>query len=148
MTLEPVGVARVPVRLRAVAEISKTADLALRVLLEVGESGPVTPTMLARSLGTSRTVVHRLLATLHGRGFVTRQENGYVPGPALVRLADQAQHELRSQGRHVMRELSGLVGETVVLSVADGGMPSCWTRSSPTARSCASSPGSVPDRRW
>ncbi|UGS37322.1 IclR family transcriptional regulator [Capillimicrobium parvum] len=102
------------------AEISKTADQALTVLLEVGESGPVTPAVLARSLGMNRTVVHRLLSTLHQRGFITRQENGYVPGAILVRIADHVQPELRSQGRRVMRELSDLVGETVVMHIPDG----------------------------
>lgn len=102
------------------AEISKTADQALTVLLEVGEHGPVTPAALARSLGMNRTVVHRLLSTLHQRGFITRQENGYVPGAILVRIADHVQPELRAQGRRVMRELSDAVGETVVMHIPDG----------------------------
>ncbi len=109
-----------PVWFRAVAEISKTADQALTVLLEVGERGPLTPAVLARSLGMNRTVVHRLLSTLHQRGFITRQENGYVPGAILVRIAEHVQPELRSQGRRVMRELSDEVGETVVMHIPDG----------------------------
>jgi DNA-binding IclR family transcriptional regulator len=103
-----------------VAEISKTADHALSVLLEVGERGPLTPAAIARSLGMNRTVVHRLLSTLHQRGFITREENGYVPGAILVRLAEHVQPELRARGRAVMRELSDLVCETVVMHVADG----------------------------
>jgi IclR family transcriptional regulator, KDG regulon repressor len=103
-----------------VAEISKTADHALSVLLEVGERGPLTPAAIARSLGMNQKVVHRLLSTLHQRGFITREENGYVPGAILVRLAEHVQPELRARGRAVMRELSDLVCETVVMHVADG----------------------------
>lgn len=101
-------------------EISKTADQALAVLLELGERGPLTPAALSRSLNINRTVVHRLLATLHGRGFVTRQENGYAPGPVLLRIAERAQPELRAAARKVLGELSESVGETVVLHIPDG----------------------------
>lgn len=102
------------------AEISKTADQALSVLLEVGDNGPLTPAQLARSLKLNRTVVHRLLSTLHQRGFVTRQEGGYVPGAILVRIAERVQPELRAQGRAAMLELADAVGETVVLHIPDG----------------------------
>jgi IclR family transcriptional regulator, KDG regulon repressor len=103
-----------------VAEISKTADQALTVLLEVGRNGPLTPAELARTLGMNRTVVHRLLSTLHQRGFVTRQEGGYVPGAILVRIADRVQPELRAMGRVAMQELARATGETAVMHTADG----------------------------
>jgi IclR family KDG regulon transcriptional repressor len=103
-----------------VPEISKTADQALAVLLELGDNGPLTPAALSRSLGINRTVVHRLLATLHGKGFVTRQENGYAPGPVLLRIAQRAQPELRAAARKVLTELGESVGETVVLHIPDG----------------------------
>jgi DNA-binding IclR family transcriptional regulator len=103
-----------------VAEISKTADQALTVLLKVGENGPMTPAELARSLGMNRTVVHRLLATLHQRGFVTRQETGYVPGAILVRIADRVQPELRATGRAAMLALAQQTNETAVMHIADG----------------------------
>src|SRR5512141_798956 len=96
-------------------EISKTADQALAVLLEVGKRGPMTPAALSRSLDVNRTVIHRLLATLHGRGFVTRDERGYAPGPMLLRIAQRAQPELRAAAHTVMVELAGDTGETVVL---------------------------------
>ncbi|HWT92670.1 MAG TPA: IclR family transcriptional regulator [Solirubrobacteraceae bacterium] len=102
------------------AEISKTADQALTVLLEVSEHGPMTPAMVARSLGMNRTVAHRLLSTLHSRGFITRQSDGYVPGAMLVRIADHVQPELRTRARETMRVLAGETGETVVLHVPDG----------------------------
>lgn len=101
------------------AEISKTADQALTVLLEVGEHGPMTPAMVARSLGMNRTVAHRLLSTLHQRGFITRQDGGFVPGAMLVRIANHVQPKLRAQGRAVMRGLSEAIGETVVMHIPD-----------------------------
>lgn len=102
------------------AEISKTADQALTVLLKVGENGPMTPAELARTLGMNRTVVHRLLSTLHQRGFVTRQEGGYVPGAILVRIADRVQPELRAMGHSAMEGLARATGETAVMHIADG----------------------------
>lgn len=102
------------------AEISKTADQALAVLLEVGKNSPLTPAELARGLGLNRTVVHRLLSTLHQRGFVVRQEQGYVPGPILLRIAASVQPELRAEGRAVMKDLAEALGETVVMHIADG----------------------------
>ena len=102
------------------AEISKTADQALTVLIEVSERGPLSPAQLARSLGLNRTVVHRLLSTLHQRGFVTRQEAGYGPGTLLVRLADHVQPEMRVQGRAAMSRLVGRIGETAVMHIPDG----------------------------
>jgi IclR family transcriptional regulator, KDG regulon repressor len=103
-----------------VSEISKTVDQALTVLLEVGERGPLTPARLARDLRLNRTVVHRLLSTLHQRGFVVRHEHGYVPGPLLIRIAERVQPEMRAQGRAVMQRLAGITGETVVMHVPDG----------------------------
>jgi DNA-binding IclR family transcriptional regulator len=103
-----------------VPEISKTADQALTVLIEVSERGPLSPAQLARALGLNRTVVHRLLTTLHQRGFVTRQDGGYGPGTVLVRLADHVQPEMRVAGRAAMGKLVEQVGETVVMHVPDG----------------------------
>ena len=103
-----------------VAEISKTADQALAVLLELSEHGPATPAALARSLKLNRTVVHRLLSTPHRRGFVTRQADGYVPGAILVRIANGIQPVLRAQGRAVMLDLEERIGETVVMHIPDG----------------------------
>jgi IclR family transcriptional regulator, KDG regulon repressor len=101
-------------------EISKTADQALTVLIEVSERGPLSPAQLARTLGFNRTVVHRLLSTLHQRGFVTREGNGYGPGTLLVRLAEHVQPQLRVHGRAAMNTLVSEVGETVVMHVPDG----------------------------
>lgn len=102
------------------AETSKTTDQALTVLLTLVERGPMTPAELSRTLGLNRTVVHRLLATLHGRAFVVREDGGYVPGPMLIRVAAHVRPELSVAAHGVMTRLAGVVGETVVLHVRDG----------------------------
>lgn len=103
-----------------VAEISKTADQALAVLLAVCESRACTPAQLARDLQMNRTVVHRLLATLHQRGFVIRRDDGYAPGTMLLRLAKHVQPRLTTHGRIAAVQLSEAVGETVVMHIRDG----------------------------
>jgi len=103
-----------------VVEISKTADQALKVLLAVSENGPHTPAQLARDLKMNRTVIHRLLATLHQRGFVIRQDDGYVPGTILIRIAEHVQPELRARGRAAMLRLAEDVHESVVMHIRDG----------------------------
>lgn len=100
-------------------EISKTADQALVVLLCLAERGPQAPIELARATGLNRTVVHRLLATLHARGFVVKRGDRFGPGPALLRLAGQFEPTLRAAARSVMGELSGRLGETLVLAVRE-----------------------------
>ncbi|MFE3059551.1 IclR family transcriptional regulator [Nocardia sp. NPDC059239] len=102
------------------AEISKTADQALTILLAVAERGPRSSAQLARDLRLNRTVVHRLLSTLRERGFVTRAEGGYIPGISLLRLSERVQPELRALGRIAMTRLAEEVGESIVMHVRDG----------------------------
>lgn len=98
-------------------EISKTADQALLVLLDLAGSTGRTPSDIARSLDLNRTVVHRLLATLEGRGFVRRSSEpaAFVLGPALLELAEHTETNLRRIADQAMRELARTVGETVLL---------------------------------
>jgi DNA-binding IclR family transcriptional regulator len=102
------------------AETSKTADHALELLLELSKNGPRTPSDLANSLGLNRTVVYRLLATLHSRGFVLKAADGYAPGPVLVRMAERVQPALREAATGVMTQLTDASGETTVLHIPDG----------------------------
>lgn len=80
----------------------------------------MTPSALARSLGFNRTVTHRLLATLHGRGFVALHNGSYTVGPMLVRLAARVQPELRVAAAGTVASLASKLGETVVVHVPDG----------------------------
>jgi IclR family transcriptional regulator, KDG regulon repressor len=102
------------------AEISKTADQALAILIAVAEHQPVPVAGLCRELGMNRSVAHRLLTTLRQRGFVRRVGDDYVLGPALARLASQAAPTLRQAAEPVMEGLAADVGETIVLQVIDG----------------------------
>ncbi|MCX4903401.1 IclR family transcriptional regulator [Streptomyces sp. NBC_00878] len=104
----------------ALPEISKTADQALALLLSIGEDGPDTAAALADRLGMHRTVAHRLLATLEGRGFVRRGHGGYELGMVLRRLAADVEPELLQVARPIMEELSQVTGEATVLSVLEG----------------------------
>jgi DNA-binding IclR family transcriptional regulator len=80
----------------------------------------MTAAELSRAMDLNRTIVHRLLTTLHRRGFIMRQNGSYLPGPLLVRMATRVQPELRAAASEFMAELAGESGETVVMHVADG----------------------------
>ena len=101
-------------------EISKTADQALALLAYVAEHGPLGTTELARRLKMHRTVVHRLLATLMGRGFVRRVEAGYLPGTALLQLAQFVEPELVAAARPLLATLAQEFGETFILTARQG----------------------------
>lgn len=101
-------------------EISKTADHALALLSAVSEHQPVTAAELCRHLSMNRTIAHRLLATLHQRGFVRRIGEEYALGPAALRIAQRVEPALRDAALPVMRRLCADVGETVILQVVDG----------------------------
>lgn len=102
------------------AEISKTADQALVLLSYVAEHGPLGTTDLARRLGMHRTVVHRLLTTLQSRGFVRRVEGGYLPGTALLHLAQFVEPALLRASREMLDHLAATYGETFILTVPQG----------------------------
>ncbi|MDP9878005.1 DNA-binding IclR family transcriptional regulator [Variovorax boronicumulans] len=101
-------------------EISKTADQALVLLAYVAEHGPLGTTDLARRLKMHRTVVHRLLATLQGRGFVHRVDAGYLPGTALLHLAQFVEPELIGVSRPTLHALAQEYGETFILTALQG----------------------------
>ena len=101
-------------------EISKTADQALVVLVYVAEHGPLGTTDIARRLKMHRTVVHRLLATLQGRGFVRRVEGGYLAGTAVLHIAQFVEPELIGAARPTLNALAHEYGETFILSALQG----------------------------
>ena len=97
------------------AEISLTGDQMLTALEIVAKEGPISVSEVARSGDMNRTVAHRLLATLAQRGYIRRNADGFVVGPAVIHLAQKADMGLRSIALPIMRALSGKIGETVVL---------------------------------
>lgn len=102
------------------SEISSTADQMLSVLEEVARSGPVSVSDLGVRCGLNRTVTHRLVATLHRRGYVRRNSGKYALGPAINRLAGAPLVELGTIAAPLIKALAESVGETVVLHVRDG----------------------------
>ncbi|GAA1633755.1 IclR family transcriptional regulator [Georgenia ruanii] len=102
------------------SEISKTADKAIALLVELAEEGMATPQKLAARVKMNRTVVQRLLTTLVGRGFVTRVDGEYAVSPRLRRLAAAVQPELRRAAAPHAAALSAKTHETVVVQVLDG----------------------------
>ncbi|MFF4989290.1 IclR family transcriptional regulator [Streptosporangium saharense] len=102
------------------ADTSKTVEKAIRILEELGASQWSTPQELSTRLGLSRTVVQRLLLTLHQREFVTRENGLYRLSTRLRVIADVVLRKLRAASHNVVRELSEDLRETVVLYVADG----------------------------
>ncbi len=99
-------------------EISKTAHQALVILEHVAEHGPIGTSEIARQLKLHRTVVHRLLSTLHGRGFVRRVDEGFLPGITLLRISQYVEPELVGAARPVLEALAEQHGETFILTIA------------------------------
>ena len=68
-----------------------------------------------------RSVVQRLLTTMHEQGFVTRTPEGvFSVGVTVFDLAAQMESPVRAEARAPMRALARQVNETVVLAVRDG----------------------------
>ena len=101
-------------------EISSTGDRMLSALETVAAWGPISAADVARRNGINRTVAHRLLTTLHQRSYVRRVSDGYVVGPAVVRLARTVELELLDALMPEMTALARDTGETAVAHVVDG----------------------------
>jgi IclR family transcriptional regulator, KDG regulon repressor len=110
--------ARTPVEDRS--DYSKTAENALTLLNAISRLGPATLGELATSLKLNRTVVHRLLTTLHRQSFVIKFGSSYLIGPAVIRLSANVLPALRKIVLPTMRELAAEVKETVSCAVRDG----------------------------
>lgn len=103
------------------AEISSTGDQMLQLLELVAFEGPRITSELAATAGINRTVAHRLLNTLHARGYVSRQGKDYALGPILTQMASSEDiNGILRIARPFMRELADKIGETVVLHRIDG----------------------------
>jgi DNA-binding IclR family transcriptional regulator len=103
------------------AEIASTGDLMLQVLEVIAEQGPLQTARIAVHLGLNRTVVHRLVNTLHNRGYVIRSDRGYAIGPTVSRLAMRETHRsFATVAQPFMQALALATGETVVLHRRDG----------------------------
>lgn len=95
------------------------------VLLAVGgDPEPIGVTELARRLGLSKAVVHRILQSLESRNLLSfdRTARTYEVGPAAVILGSRAMRdqELRRAALPVLRQLQTTTGETTTVSVLVG----------------------------
>ena len=111
------------VRSRADGETVQSVDRALAIvelLLRAGE--PLTVREAAAGTGINRTTAHRLLTSLHHRGWVERTAGGaYRPSLrflALVRIAQDGR-DFVDEVRPTMERLALLSRETVHLGVLD-----------------------------
>lgn len=104
----------------------QTVDQALALLGDLAISGtPRTLTALAREHGTSKARMHRLLAALKERGFVSQDDetHRYSFGPACMVLSEQWRRKI-SAGEvclPVARALSERTEETILLAVHQDG---------------------------
>jgi DNA-binding IclR family transcriptional regulator len=101
-------------------QISRTVDNALSLLKHLGETGPATALQLSRGMELNRTIVHRLLVTLEGQGFVRREGSTYTLGFSILQLADRVEDDIRSSARSGLERLAKAFEETSVLAIADG----------------------------
>ncbi|MEO7058666.1 MAG: helix-turn-helix domain-containing protein [Lapillicoccus sp.] len=103
---------------------SQTLDRGLRVLELLAAPDHVeglSMTALAAALGVSRPAAYRLVATLEGRGYVARRDDGRVRlGFGVTRLSAGVAPLLRRAALPVLRRLADEVGATAHLTVVEG----------------------------
>lgn len=99
---------------------------ALEVLCAVGE--PMRVNEVAEELGVHRSVAYRLLRTLEEHALATRSEHGYLPGPALRTLLEQAEAPQQRKATPILQGVVDDLGVTAFLAVAEHGL--CVTRAS------------------
>lgn len=103
------------------AEISSTGDQMLQLLEIVAFEGPASTAALAQAAGINRTVAHRLLATLHQRGYLVRDGKTFALGPLLSRIASESREPaILIRARAVIQGMAETLGETVVIHKIDG----------------------------
>lgn len=103
-------------------ETAQTLDRGLGVL-ELVSAAPagLSISALATSLGVSRAVVYRLVATLQARDFVARSPEGLVRlGLGVTRLQLAVRPMLADAATPVLRALADRVGATAHLTIAEG----------------------------
>ncbi|BBO73197.1 DNA-binding transcriptional regulator KdgR [Desulfosarcina widdelii] len=95
----------------------------LRMIELLAENGQLTASESARMMGSSRSVAHRFLATLHKLGYVRQDERArYALSMKLFELGSRVinHSEIFTTARPFMQRLVQSHGETVSLSILDG----------------------------
>jgi len=102
-----------------------SVDNALRLLRLLADQPRVRLSQASEHLGVAVSTAHRLLAMLAYHGFVRQDPDSraYLAGPALVEigLAAVRQLDIRALARPVLEDLAAALGETVHLTVLEGG---------------------------
>jgi len=77
------------------SRIVQSLERGLKVLEALVDNHPAGVTELATALDLDKTVVHRLLYTLHSMGYVKQDKNRkYMPGPTLLRIGSKTLADL------------------------------------------------------
>lgn len=105
---------------------TEAADRVADVLLLFARSDePLGVSGIARSLGLSKAVVHRILQSLHSRSLVQGVPGHptYQLGPAAIGLGTRAwsQLDVRSVAAPILKQLRDDTGESTTLSILVGG---------------------------
>lgn len=102
-------------------ETAQTADYALLVLIELQQRDGQSISELAARLELNRSVVQRIVVTLHRRAMIIKGAKGrYFLGPRLITIAQDIPHELAKFARPYVRDLAESAGEVAVLSAPEG----------------------------
>lgn len=104
---------------------TETADRVADILLLFSKAeGALGGSEIARSLGLSKAVVHRILQSLSSRGLLQPAvgSTGYVLGPATIGMGNRAwsQLDVRAVARPILRKLRDATNETSTLSIISG----------------------------
>ncbi|WP_122816797.1 IclR family transcriptional regulator [Nocardioides pantholopis] len=106
-----------------IATVERAADILLHLANTRGPDFGITE--LSEELGMSKAAIHRVLASLRGRGLVDVDERTrrYSLGVGALRLglAYLDRIDVRRMGRPALEQLSARTGETATLSVLLGG---------------------------
>ena len=103
-------------------ELIQSVKKAVRILDSIAEKGPMSISIIARSLSMSRSVAHRFLLTLEQERLLARNRDGksYRLGIKLFQLGHIALEEmdLHEIARPVIEQLCARASETVHLGVS------------------------------
>lgn len=103
-------------------ETAQTLHRGLEILQHLAaESRGLTVTEVAERIGVTRTIAHRLVATLVQDGFCRRGEDGrHHIGLGVLPLAAAVQPTLRETALPILRALAEELGSTAHLTILDG----------------------------
>ena len=101
---------------------TETADRVADILLLFSKAeGALGGSEIARSLGLSKAVVHRILQSLSSRGLLQSAVGsaGYVLGSVVIGMGNRAwsQLDVRAVARPILRQLRDATNETTTLSI-------------------------------